>query len=596
MDSRCSLSRRKFLGMTAMGVTGLLAGCQPQVVEKVVKETVPVKETVLVQETVAPASLEDLLPPQDKLGSPDHPKGWKTILPDPPPGTPYKPPITITTSKRVNVTTKYCGNDTMEDNPWFRMIYNLFGVQYKVAWTWSDAPWEKYNVAAASGDLPDFMETVPLANFVKMVEAGQVEDITDAYERFASPRWQAIWREYGDQPWATTKINGRIYGLPPVMDLAHSESILWYREDWLEKTGLPVPTTFDQVREVALAFAKGDFGAGAKGTTIGLASNTGYYHTWFGDLACIWGGFGYIPDQWQPEGDDLMYGAIRPEVKEALALLRQWYQDGVFAKDWYTKGPANTLQDIAANLCGLHFTPAWGAWPDSVKNDPSARWKYTGIPVGPKGFKRRYGESPFLPGPFCYRKGVEVEKIQASLAVADWWDQLWHDPWRRFHGWEGCNYEWDGDVVKEGGAGFLVFQDWTPGPIGTPGGTMVDPKALANQARYELGWAEIEPDKRDAWQNLVLEDPTGCLTLRRKSLLYIVETSGEAVLTKFMGLPTPTQLEKGGDLSKLENETFINIIIGQQPLSDWDRFVEQWKSMGGDQWTREVNEWWHARA
>jgi putative aldouronate transport system substrate-binding protein len=603
------ISRREFLTSLAVAASAAgLAACKPQE-PQVVKETVvvkeevevPVEETVVVEREVAPKTVEELLPAQDKMGSPDNPRGWKTILPDLPGNAPFEPPVTISTSKRISVTTQYCGDDTVDDNPWFRMIEALFNVKFEIAWTWGpgDSIEEKYNLAAAAGDLPDFLETVPLVNYMKMVEADQLEDLTEAYEMYASPRWQATWREYGERPWVWTKINGRIYGLPRVEDLAHNDSILWYREDWLEKVGMNVPTTFEALHDVALAFAQADLGMGAEGTTIGLASNAAetncMFHTWFGGLDSIWGGFGYIPDHWQPEGDGLMYGSIRPEVKEALALLAQWYQDGVFATDWYTKGPYNTLLDVAANVVGLHFTPAWGAWPDSVVNDPTARWNYADIPVGPYGFKRRHTENNFRNDVFAFRKGVDQRKIEASLAVADWWDQLWHEPWRRFHGWEGCNYIWEGDRIRTGGED-VGYQDWSIGPIGTPGSSMVDPKALVDEARFQLGWEEIPPEKRDAMQELVLEDPTGCLTLRRKSLLYIVDTAGEGVMTKLQRTPTETEIEKGADLAKIRDEAFINIIIGQQPLSDFDKFVEDWKKAGGDDWTREVNDWWQSKA
>jgi putative aldouronate transport system substrate-binding protein len=86
------------------------------------------------------------------------------------------------------------------------------------------------------------------------------------------------------------------------------------------------------------------------------------------------------------------------------------------------------------------------------------------------------------------------------------------------------------------------------------------------------------------------------LTLRRKSLLYIVDTAGEGVMTQLQRLPTDTEVEKGADLAKLRDEAFINIIIGQQPLSDFDVFVEDWKKAGGDDWTSEVNDWWQSKA
>ena len=38
-------------------------------------------------------------------------------------------------------------------------------------------------------------------------------------------------------------------------------------------------------------------------------------------------------------------------------------------------------------------------------------------------------------------------------------------------------------------------------------------------------------------------------------------------------------------------ETFTGIIIGSVPLNAFDDFVADWKRLGGDQWTEEVNEW-----
>jgi len=611
------LSRRMFLRLSALGFGGLMAACAPQIVketvvvekekvvekpvEKVVtqvveKEKVVTKEVVKeVVKEVAPKTAEELLPKQDKLGSPDKPRGWKTLLPDLPKNAPYKDPIVITCTRRIDAQTKFCTGEDLENNPWARMIEALFNVKYKVAWTWStnDEAMQKYNLAMASGDLPDFLETVPETVFVQMVQADLLEDITDAYDQYAGERWKGIWREYGDLPWTWSKINGRLYGLSRVEDLAHNDCILWYRQDWLEKAGKKVPTTFDELYDLAMTFATGNFGAGAKGTTAGLlASAAGgpsvLYHTWYGSLDAIWGGFGYIPDHWQPEGDKLMYGAIRPEVKEALELLSKWYKDGVFRKDFYTIDTSKSMQDVAANICGLHFTPSWGANLDSVKNDPNAKWAFTDIPTGPKGFKRRHTENNFRDGPFAFKKGFKY--FEQLFAINDWWDQLWHDPWRRMHGWEGCNYTWDGDKVVDSG---ISYQNWTPGPVGTRGSGFIDPKSAANIIRYQLDeWGKIPPEKRDAYQERILNDPTGVNVVNSRSRLFILETANEGVMTKFQSTPTPTEIERGVDLQKLRDETMIGIITGQKPLSDFDKFVEQWKKLGGDQWTAEVNEWW----
>lgn len=47
---------------------------------------------------------------------------------------------------------------------------------------------------------------------------------------------------------------------------------------------------------------------------------------------------------------------------------------------------------------------------------------------------------------------------------------------------------------------------------------------------------------------------------------------------------------KWAELQNLESETFLNIIVGDSPLSDFDVFVEKWKSLGGEEITKEVAE------
>ena len=45
-------------------------------------------------------------------------------------------------------------------------------------------------------------------------------------------------------------------------------------------------------------------------------------------------------------------------------------------------------------------------------------------------------------------------------------------------------------------------------------------------------------------------------------------------------------------LEDLEIQTFTNIITGQSPVDEFDSFVEQWKALGGEEITGEINEWY----
>lgn len=63
----------------------------------------------------------------------------------------------------------------------------------------------------------------------------------------------------------------------------------------------------------------------------------------------------------------------------------------------------------------------------------------------------------------------------------------------------------------------------------------------------------------------------------------------------YSGPITPTQMNKAQSLSNYENGIFLDIISGRKAISSFDTYVEQWKKLGGTDWTREVNEWYKSK-
>lgn len=47
---------------------------------------------------------------------------------------------------------------------------------------------------------------------------------------------------------------------------------------------------------------------------------------------------------------------------------------------------------------------------------------------------------------------------------------------------------------------------------------------------------------------------------------------------------------KNADLNKLQEETFVAIVTGAEPIEKFDTFVEDWNKRGGEQITKEVQE------
>jgi putative aldouronate transport system substrate-binding protein len=608
MSRKSRISRRAFFRMSSIAAgAAALAACQPATAtqapaEPTAAQAAQATATSAPAQAAAPTatlppevSLKAMVNPKNMPGSPNNPRGWTTALPDIPAAWADKKPLTITINRRVDTGTKFLEGDTIENNPWTRMMKELSDTDFKVSWTWStgDEAQTKYNLGMASNDLPDFMETIPASIFLSMVEADMLEDVTDAIDMYASDRWKAAWAEYGEDAWTWVSYNGRKYALPHAANANQNDSILWYRKDWLDKLGLAAPKTVTELHDAAVALASSKLGKGQDGLTVGLGACKNMYHTWACDLSPIWAAHGIIPDRWSPDGDMLAFDGIRPEAKEVLALLAQWYKDGVFRPDFYNLSESDARGDGSASILGMHFTPSWGATADTYKNDPTAEWAFTNNPLGPKGKLGRFTESPFTANVYGFRKGVDPEIVKRVIEIANWMIELREDPDRRFHGWENAQYMFTADNKLDPAFAAMVSHAWWIGPIGTRGDGKGDPQANVKAIRYYLDeWTKIPEDKRDAWQETYLNDPVGVSRLSRESTLFINETRDSGLFNYFRALPTPTQVSNGTDMAKLMDQTYVGIITGQQPLDSFDSFVSQWKALGGDQVTNEVNEWW----
>lgn len=71
-----------------------------------------------------------------------------------------------------------------------------------------------------------------------------------------------------------------------------------------------------------------------------------------------------------------------------------------------------------------------------------------------------------------------------------------------------------------------------------------------------------------------------------------MQSDGRILINRFVGAPTETMTEKMSTLEKMRDEMFNKIIIGEASVDEFDKFVEDFNSLGGEQITNEVNEWY----
>jgi putative aldouronate transport system substrate-binding protein len=521
-------------------------------------------------------------------------------------------PIVVKGAKRVEIADTGISDDTTK-SPYWQVSMELFKIDWQVVLTATAGDLgTKYNLAMASGELPDWIEEIPQATYVQMLEADSLEDITDAWNASASPEWLKKPVDSfidGKMGWAYTKVKGRIMAFPMAERACNNAKLLWVRQDWLDKVGLKMPETLDDVKTVAQAFQKAKLGAGATTIGLNLSNSIGRGPSWggggwFASADGITGAFGVMSSYWQKdEAGKLVQADTLPAMKEALAVLRDWYAAGIVPTDFFTVADADAMSRGGANQAGMHYAPAWAArWPveDSMKNDPNAKWVWAPIPVKAAGSKRgNLGETPYWPIS-GFRKGFA--NVSRVIECFNWWVELCEKPENRFYGWEGINtfggggsgFTWDGDKISAISTGIKDAPAHRPGfgPHFMRGGTYMDAYADARAQAYIESWNSIPAEKRDAMQEFLLNDPLGTQSNGRKAYVYATDHDKEDdIYNLFLGLPTATMQTSQTSLDGMRSETFYGIIKGDKPLDAFDAFVAQWKSAGGDKVTQEVNDW-----
>ena len=77
---------------------------------------------------------------------------------------------------------------------------------------------------------------------------------------------------------------------------------------------------------------------------------------------------------------------------------------------------------------------------------------------------------------------------------------------------------------------------------------------------------------------------------------YVIanEHRDELLSNLFNGEPTDTMKKKWEQLQTMEKQVYTNIIYGKESPDAFDQFVSDWKEQGGDDITKEVNEWYQS--
>jgi len=359
--------------------------------------------------------------------------------------------------------------------------------------------------------------------------------------------------------------------------------------DWLKKLNLPAPKTMQDVLNIAQQFTKNDPDGDQKADTFGIA----FSKTLWGSpgLEGFFNAYHAYPNVWIKKNDSLEYGGVQPEDKTALEQLQKMYADGEIDPEFGVKDSTkvNESLDKIGVVFGLHWLPLAPLQAFKDK-DPNVDWQAFPIPsidATPAAAQTTFPTSVF----YVVRKGVEHPEVAVKML-----NLLLYTKTPENNTGDNNLYQ-KLDIAADG------YTTWQFGLVEAS-------EAKKNQLQQTLikdalktkDTSKLNAEYTDTY-NKIVSFEQGNNSNWQWDRIFGPEGSSQSVLNTYIeqntlmpdqyyGPATDTMTAKKSSLDQLELEDFTKIIMGDAPLSDFDKYLANWKSLGGDQITKEVNDWY----
>ncbi len=436
---------------------------------------------------------------------------------------------------------------------------------------------EKKTMLMAGGEIPDLIYEMDPQHVVNDVDQDFIVEVPYETIKEYAPTYFAYINKYAPEAWLYSRVDGKNYGLPNVNHMHMLSDTTAYRKDWLDKFGLKMPETLDELHTVLYKFANEDPDGNGVKDTYGMTVQSAHYQHYFGE---VFGAFGCLPFDWQEVDGEIVYGGLTPECKEALTVLAQWYKEGIIHPD-FILGTGQTEQWNSGKL-GYRLTKYTNVKSESSlvntvkKNNPEAVVEFGLLPVGPDGESgtRAWGRGSHVVA-FGNTEGIEAKLPRMLTMIETMFTDF--DLYK---------------TLKIGNEG----EQWEAGPADTTneysfdmlpgyGGNSRDETRLAGlQSRFD-GPAMFTPVatsydnyfsmKSEAWKNWAtkMTDEKYCLT-GALNKVDIVPSAADYII----------------DLRTKQMAIMSEIIQGMKPVDYYDEFTKIWNQGGGDILTEEANE------
>lgn len=454
--------------------------------------------------------------------------------------------------KRLNV----WQNDDYNEYPVAKLLEEKTGYKVKIDNLPQDKWSEKLNLIMSSGEEYDIVTSYSdMALYSDYAQKGALVDLTPLIEEFGPNIKAAIKPESME----ALKVNGKLYAIPTTVTYEINSSIL-IRTDWLDKLGLPMPTTTDELTNVLTQFKEKDPGGnGDRNVPLTIKGDQSMIDN-------LVGAFG-IANTWNDVDGKLVPRVMDPAYKDYVAYVGSLYEQGLIDREFVANKDATAKEKFASGVAGaivVHWADIPALSDSLTKTKPDAAFSFVPALKGPNGeagFAANAGFDRLTYIPKASKNPEEAIKwINATLEPETFKNMA--------IGEEGTHYK-----VVDG-----AYEPIQP--------IFTDERNLANN--YMAG--TDEENYPQYWQARVRKNP---VMFEAFSFLNN-ETPAEAKIKNVLGLaPYMQQYSKSNQqLNTMVGDYTVKLIAGAESIDGLAEFQAKFMSSGGEAASKEINDWY----
>ncbi|MGN0996424.1 MAG: hypothetical protein ACI4PG_05920 [Candidatus Ventricola sp.] len=221
-----------------------------------------------------------------------------------------------------------------EDSAFFPRMEALTGIAVEAHAESESAKYQELLASMLKGEIPAdvlFKASLSREQEIALLDSGAIIDLAPLLEE-NMPNLCALLEAHPEWRGIITLDDGRIASLPQI-NAKERQVCLWINRDWLDKLGLPMPQTTDELTDALLAMASSDLNSNGKQDEIG-ADLLGVY-----EMRWLLPYFGIVADDYNLARDAQGRIVFAPELagyRAFIGLLADWTARGILREDAFT--------------------------------------------------------------------------------------------------------------------------------------------------------------------------------------------------------------------------------------------------------------------